>query len=154
MNLSKIKFEEAQVKRGSNEKERAEKKKIVEEMIKRSWNPECMEVHTDGSVEERTKNGGAGYVASFKNQKWVERKATGERCSLYKAEMMAMLEAVKLIKEIKPKKANIWTDSRNLFTALRQGKDVGSGKLKEVRSTLQENQVRRVILALDGYQHI
>ena len=36
LNLSKIKFEEAQIKRGGNEKERAEKKKLVEELIKRS----------------------------------------------------------------------------------------------------------------------
>ena len=30
------------------------------------------------SVEEGTKNEGASYVASYKNQKWVERKARGE----------------------------------------------------------------------------
>ena len=80
------------------------KKKIVKEMIKRSWNSECMEIYTDGLVEEGTRNGGVGYVASYKSQKWVGRKATGERCSSYKAEMITMLETVKLIREIKPKK--------------------------------------------------
>ena len=42
MNLSKIKFEEAQFKRSGNENETEEKKKIVEEMIKGIWNPECI----------------------------------------------------------------------------------------------------------------
>ena len=63
-----------------------------------------------------------GYVASYKNQKWVGRKTTRELCSSYKAEMIAILEAVKLIRETKPKKANIWTDIKALLTALRQGK--------------------------------
>ena len=66
LNLSKIKFEEAQVKSG-NEKVRVEKQKIVEEMIKRSWNPECMEIYIDGSVEEGTTNGGAGYIIRTRN---------------------------------------------------------------------------------------
>ena len=47
-----------------------------------------------------------GYVASFKNQKWVARNATGEWCSSYKAVMIAMLEAV----TDKTKKDNIWTN--------------------------------------------
>ena len=118
LNLNKIKFEEAQVKRGGNEKERAEKMKIVEEMINRSCNLECMEIYTDGSVEEGTRNGGAGYVACYRNQKWVGRKAAGKWCSSYKVEMIALFEAAKLIREKKPKKANIWTDSKSVYTVL------------------------------------
>ena len=75
-----------------------------------------MEIYTDGSVEEGTRNGGADYVASYKNKKWVGRKATGEWCSSYKAEMISMLETVKLIIEIKLKKANIWTDSKVVYS--------------------------------------
>ena len=71
---------------------------------------------TNDSVEEGTRNGGAGYVVSYKNQKWVGRKATGEWCSSYKIEMIVMLETVKLIREIKTKKTNVWTDSKALFT--------------------------------------
>ena len=37
-----------------------------------------MEIYTDGLVEKGTRNGGADYVASYKNQKWVERKVIGE----------------------------------------------------------------------------
>ena len=62
-------------------------------------------------VEEGTRNGGAGHVASCKNQKWVERKATGEWCSSSKDKMIAMLEAVKQIRKIKPKETNIWSES-------------------------------------------
>ena len=49
-------------------------------------------------------NGGAGYVAGYKNQKWVGRKAAGKLCSSYKAETIATFEAVKLIGEKKQKR--------------------------------------------------
>ena len=94
-------------------------------------------MYTDGSVEGGQGKGGGACVTRIEGNEIIRRKAAGNNCNSFKAETVAMIEAVKLIKNKSLKKVKIWTDSKALTEALsnfKVNRDSNSTELKKLLS--------------------
>ena len=98
-------------------------------------------MYTDGSVEGGQGKGGGGgaCVTRIEGNEIIRRKAAGNNCNSFKAETVAMIEAVKLIKDKSLKKVKIWTDSKAALTeALSNFKVNRDSNLTELKKLLSE----------------
>ena len=99
-------------KGGTNEeREEKKKKKAIKDVLKQE-EEDCVHMYTDGSVEGGQGKGGGACATRIEGNEIIRRKAAGNNCNSFKAETVAMTEAVKLIKDKSLKKVKIWTDSK------------------------------------------
>ena len=59
-----------------------------------------------------------------------------------------MKEAVNIVRETKPRKVNIWTDSKAVWKALKSGNVTNSECLQKVRKALREVAIESDILLI------
>ena len=76
-------------------------------------------IYTDGSADDAVKNGGCGvYVRTPTGQTHSSSRATGQKCSNFKAEVLALQEAVEYIQNNRPNKSVVLTDSKAALQSL------------------------------------
>ena len=80
---------------------------------------EWTHIYTDGSADDAVRDGGSGvYVRTPTGQTHTYERATGQRCSNFRAEVVALQLAAAHITEHSPDKAVILTDSKAALQAL------------------------------------
>ena len=117
------------VKKGSTSEE--EMRRVSKETVT-DLGPFEMVVATDGSVEDGTKNGGGACVTEWEGENIVIRRAAGRWCSSFVAEKVAMMTAVELIKEKRPRSALVMSDSQALLRVIKEDKHSLDTRLEEL----------------------
>ena len=64
----------------------------------------------------------------------VRRRPAGNLCNKFKAEMIAMTEAVKAVRGRNLKKVNVWTDYKALAKEIRSYRVSSDERLKELEN--------------------
>ena len=132
----KTKYMSINFSKGGTKEER-EKKKAIKEVLKQE-EEDYVHMYTDGSVVGGQDKGGGACVTRIEGNEIIRRKAAGNNCNSFKAETVAMIEAVKLIKDKSLKKVKIWTDSKVLTEALSNFKVNRDSNLTELKKSLSE----------------
>ena len=128
--------------------------------------PNDIVCYTDGSAVEGTKNGGAGAVIQIPNrEKIIITKACGTICSSYRAEMIAIEQALTAItKEIEKtpegESRSLWiiTDSQSSIVTIKQGpgnqfSEVGNN-IWELLNQINQLQVNTKFQWIPGHKGI
>ena len=112
----------------------AEEMTVTMQMLEEKYpQTEWTRIYTDGSADEAIKNGGSGvYVKTSTGETHTYERATGKKCTNFRAEVAALQIAATHIIEKKPDKAVVLTDSKAALQALNSDTpDLAVYKLKE-----------------------
>ncbi len=134
------------IEKVSGETEEVVKREIAEETLRQRGAGCDMVIYTDGSVEEGYKNGGGAAVYYEDGVRRESLRAAATLTCSYRTELGAIREAMKIVREKRPRRAMIATDSQSAVKSLMNLRPSTDLELETLRQEIWESSTHTTLI--------